>query len=391
MAYQPAAWNAQAKALFVAGRCREAVQHCLTALESGDAPSADAYYQPALYLLEIGDLERATRLLAEGIAAWPNHPQLRLALGIALDRAGKSGAALAQLQTYTELGGREAQAFDTMVASVLRGGDMTPALLNGTLALSRKDKKAMATGVAPPLRYRRGVGRNKKILSFTLFGTDPRYLRGALQNILLAPTIYPGWTCRFYVDHMVDATLLEALSDEGAELCHDPQEDGDLRRLLSRRFLVADDPDVDLFQIRDCDSVISPREAAAVDAWIASDLPFHAMRDWWTHTDLMLAGMWGGRAGALPDLGQRLAAALRDNADGPNWDQQFLARHVWPSVRDSILVHDRLYQAQATRPFPGAIPTGTTHVGQNEYVADPFGQAAQLARFARQIPALQLL
>jgi hypothetical protein len=27
-----------------------------------------------------------------------------------------------------------------------------------------------------------------------------------------------------------------------------------------------------------------------------------AIRDGWTHTDLMLAGMWGGVAGALPDL-----------------------------------------------------------------------------------------
>jgi hypothetical protein len=52
--------------------------------------------------------------------------------------------------------------------------------------------------------------------------------------------------------------------------------------------------------VRDADSVLNLRERLAVDDWLASGRWFHIMRDWWSHTDLVLAGMWGGVAGVLP-------------------------------------------------------------------------------------------
>lgn len=67
-------------------------------------------------------------------------------------------------------------------------------------------------------------------------------------------------------------------------------------------FLVSDDPTVSHFLCRDAFSRLNSREKAAVDAWIASGLPFHAMRDHIMHTDPMLAGMWGGLAGVLPPM-----------------------------------------------------------------------------------------
>ena len=40
----------------------------------------------------------------------------------------------------------------------------------------------------------------------------------------------------------------------------------------------------------------------AVDEWLTSGRYFHVMRDWFIHTDLIIAGMWGGVGGALPSL-----------------------------------------------------------------------------------------
>ena len=71
---------------------------------------------------------------------------------------------------------------------------------------------------------------------------------------------------------------------------------------LMWRFLVLDDHEVDRFLIRDADSLISKREVAAIEAWQQSDKRFHLMRDYFSHTELLLAGMWGGR---------RLSARLR--------------------------------------------------------------------------------
>jgi hypothetical protein len=53
---------------------------------------------------------------------------------------------------------------------------------------------------------------------------------------------------------------------------------------------------------RDADSLISDREAKLVNQWIKSNKPFHIIRDWFTHTDLILAGLWGGYAPFLQNI-----------------------------------------------------------------------------------------
>ena len=63
-----------------------------------------------------------------------------------------------------------------------------------------------------------------------------------------------------------------------------------------RRFLPLSDPGVARFLVRDCDSRVSTAEAKLVADWIASGYPFHVVRDHVLHNDLILAGLWGGRA-----------------------------------------------------------------------------------------------
>ena len=38
----------------------------------------------------------------------------------------------------------------------------------------------------------------KKVISFSLWGDDPKYTIGAIRNAELAKTVYPGWVPRFY-------------------------------------------------------------------------------------------------------------------------------------------------------------------------------------------------
>ena len=89
------------------------------------------------------------------------------------------------------------------------------------------------------------------------------------------------------------------------------------------------------------------------------------MRDWWTHTDPILAGLWGGIAGAFPDLSARLAGFIRTKPFSSNWDQLFLRDQVWPAIRDQVMVHDRCFPAYRAQPFPPSTPSGREHVGQN--------------------------
>ncbi len=213
---------------------------------------------------------------------------------------------------------------------------------------------------------------------------------GALQNVLSARTLYPGWTCRFYADDSVDAQLLAVLGQEGAEVVMDDSGNTDFRYRLSRRFLVNDDPGVGYFMCRDADSVVNPRETAAVAEWLGSGLPFHTMRDWYTHTDPMLAGMWGGIAGVFPDMRGTLDRFLATVPLSTNWDQYLLRDQVWPAIRDDCLVHDRCFGSYRARAWPTATPTGREHVGQNELATDQLAQAGALASFAESVPALGL-
>lgn len=39
----------------------------------------------------------------------------------------------------------------------------------------------------------------KKVICFSLWGNNYRYLGGSLQNVELAKYYYPDWICRFYI------------------------------------------------------------------------------------------------------------------------------------------------------------------------------------------------
>lgn len=388
--HKPVSWNREAATLWTAGLREAATKLCLETLDCNPDPDADAFIQPGFYLFQLDRFDVATAVLERGVAKFPDHPMILLSLGSSYSRWRKHKRAIPLLERFLALGIVDASAFDALAMSCSATGDTIRARLFGTLALNEKDALTKARHGTPKLNLAGLPADKRKIISFSLFGSHPRYLRGALQNVLVTRALYPGWTCRFIVDNSVDSTFCVVMAEAGAEIIHDTSGDTDVRHRLCRRFLVADDPEVGHYMVRDCDSVVSEREAAAVDEWLASGRPFHAMRDWYTHTDPILAGMWGGIAGVFPDMAGTIAAFRRSTPLNTNWDQFFLRDQIWPAIRDQVLIHDRYFSAYRAQPFPTATPPGEEHIGQNEYASDEPGQAAALAAFACRIPALQL-
>jgi hypothetical protein len=201
------------------------------------------------------------------------------------------------------------------------------------------------------------------------------------------PDLYPGWVMRLALDETVPADFVAVMRSLQVDVRLQPAGQP-LRQRLCWRFLVANDPAVGRFQVRDCDSVFSLREVRAVDDWIASGRWFHVIRDWWTHTDLMLAGLWGGVAGVLPDLAPLLAGYQTGKAETPNIDQWFLRDCVWPLVRRHVLVHDRLFAVEGRVTLPD--PQGNFHVGQDEFSAHRRRQQLLLAAWIERLPCLRL-
>ena len=49
----------------------------------------------------------------------------------------------------------------------------------------------------------------KKIISFSLWGDNPKYTIGAINNAKLSQSIYPDWICRFYCGKSVPEEILK--------------------------------------------------------------------------------------------------------------------------------------------------------------------------------------
>ena len=205
--------------------------------------------------------------------------------------------------------------------------------------------------------------RERNLIAFSLFGRDSKYCETAIVNVQEQPDVYPYWTCRFYVDDSVPDKVIARLTKDGAQIVPvkgaAAEWPGPMWRLLA-----LDDPQVHRILFRDADSIISRREAAAVDEWLTSGKRFHIMRDWGSHTELMLAGLWGMVAGSLPPLDALMQRFMSTPLESQHFaDQYFLRQYVWPYARASLMQHDSLFGFMDAVPFPDRERRKLFHVG----------------------------
>jgi len=197
----------------------------------------------------------------------------------------------------------------------------------------------------------------KKIISFSLWGADPRYTAGATRNVELAAECYPDWVCRFHVGATTPQAVTDGLASyENVELVL--RDEPCNWTGMFWRFEDAADPEVDVMLSRDCDSRLTYREAAAVQEWLEGDRGFHIMRDHPYHRVPILGGMWGATRGTISQMKELIAEYVK----GDFWqvDQNFLTQIIYPRVRDNSCVHDEFF---AKKPFP--YPRDSKHfVGQ---------------------------
>ena len=99
----------------------------------------------------------------------------------------------------------------------------------------------------------------KKIISFSLWGDDPKYCVGAVKNSDLALIHYPGWICRFHIGTSTPAKYIKELQErENVEVVL-REESGDWASTLWR-FDDAMDSSVEIMISRDTDSRLNERD-----------------------------------------------------------------------------------------------------------------------------------
>jgi tetratricopeptide (TPR) repeat protein len=251
-------------------------------------------------------------------------------------------------------------------------GKRAEAVAQGDLALRLKDEAVPPRPLPDPVVHPFAVDRrSRNVIAFSVWGTDVRYLSGALTNAVVARYLYPGWTPRFYTDRSTPKAFLDELARNGGQVV--VVDDLPAGRFgLFWRFLVEDDPEVDIYVVRDADSVITMKERWAVADWLQSGKAFHVMRDNPQHSELMLAGLWGAHRGNIGDMREKILACVQAGRKVGNYinqDQHFLRTEIWPLARNHVKIHDDYFGFMSpTRFSPAFALPRPMHVGQNDWV-----------------------
>jgi len=188
----------------------------------------------------------------------------------------------------------------------------------------------------------------KKVISFSLWGNNPKYTIGAIRNAELADNLYPGWICRFYVGSDVSEIILKQLSDLSNTEIITMSEPSNWTGMFWRFFACENS---DIMLSRDTDSRLSTREVNAVNEWLSSDKDFHIMRDHPHHNALIMGGMWGCRGGLLSDIRKLINGYVK----GDFWqvDQNFLRDVIYRKVQSDTFIHDSFFSYEKfAKKFP---------------------------------------
>ncbi|MGK8236618.1 tetratricopeptide repeat protein [Roseovarius sp. MS2] len=333
-------------------------------------PSSDAGLFAAYALRDAGKLDLARKAFETYASEHPDDYRGWVGLGTFCKQNGYYAEAIEPIRRALALRD-EIPTRNSYIASLWRTGAHDAAREEGLKNLKAKHKLALERFSSSPFKsYNLADGgrgfdperRRRNIISFSLWGNRPEYVTGAIINAQIAQHLYVHWTARFYCDTSVPHDAREALKTYGAEvILMTEQRHAKIRPMW--RFLASDDQDINVFLCRDADSRLNAKELLAVQDWLSSGKRFHVMRDHIYHHELILAGMWGGMSGVLPNLESWLLNAT-DYFDSKFGDQAFLADMIWPLIRQDVRIHDTEYRFPDGTSFPlGYDLPGMIHVG----------------------------
>jgi hypothetical protein len=369
----------QALEAYLSGSLAEAIslqRQILSKPDSGEQPAAKDFLLLAMFLHTDVRLGDAVSVLEDGLRLYPDNAELHENLGVCHVAQNDFAAGAAEFERALALGSESTNVLSGLCRALSVLGRHEDAVVHGRKALELKDRRfgnrpPLATVPRTPPPSFDPSDRSRNVIAYALWGRNPRYLLPLLENLRTLIHLFPAWTIRVYVDDSVPDDFRQRLENGRAQVVVREHGDGlpPARKLLWR-FEVLSDPTVRRFLVRDADSLLTVKERVAVDAWLASGKYFHVMRDFHTHTDLVLAGMWGGVGGVLPPL-QTLVDKFKPwRIENAHIDQDLLTVTAWSTIKQSCLIHDSVFTGcLGSVPFPpyGDLPKGH-HIGQNAFI-----------------------
>src|ERR1700733_14543058 len=338
------------RALLRAGKNDEAiVRLCAVTVTRPDDLVAkellfDAFFQKR-------DYPPAFALIQELADVQPDNARFQRQLIVTLNNMKRYEEAMPLAAKFIEQQGEDLTILDVLKVANFYTGKVDEAVHYGQRGIEMRDAAASRWPRDTVLSEPSSPPAGGDVISFSLWGAQPFYSYGAMINLKLSRSVYPDWSCRFYVGADVPRAVTAFLADNGADVRKMEEEYPGVG--LFQRFLVMNDRSVGRFLVRDCDARISAAEADLVRQWIESGYPFHAVRDHVLHSELMIGCLWGGRTDCGIDM---VALMQRYFGAAPNarygHDQFMLGRLLWPIIRGRCLVHDKYYRLAGGHTIP---------------------------------------
>jgi hypothetical protein len=175
------------------------------------------------------------------------------------------------------------------------------------------------------------------VFSFTLYGSNPKYVHGMIENVKIIETKFPSWyTYIYYFDIPHWAYTILRRSPNVKMI---PAEFHDIRARMERYYPI-DDEDVDVMIVRDSDSRIHERDEWCIRQFLESNKVLHMIRDHPHHDWRIMSGLWGLKKAGVPfKFRDTVHDYIRSHTIIWCSDMDFLGDMVYPYLVDKSLVH----------------------------------------------------
>jgi hypothetical protein len=174
-----------------------------------------------------------------------------------------------------------------------------------------------------------------KVFSFCLYGTEPNYYTGLLENIAIVREQFPDFSIYVYKGVCDPSWVIP----DGVIVIETGREGGInmFYRLLPLTF-------AEIGFTRDADSRITERDQWCIREFLESDKSYHVIRDHYYHRSKIMGGLFGWKKSLSVSI-------LTDRGFTYGDDEAFLASDVYPTIRNDILVHTncRAFVAEDSR------------------------------------------
>jgi hypothetical protein len=165
-----------------------------------------------------------------------------------------------------------------------------------------------------------------KVFSFCLYGTQPHYYIGLLDNIDLIQKYYPDFSIYVYLGECDPSWVLP----DSVTVVHTGKA-GPINMLFRYKPLQF----AEIGFVRDADSRITERDRWCIDEFLKSNYSYHIIRDHVWHKSKIMGGLFGWKE--TYDL-----QFDENHPSGYGYDEGVLSETFYPVILDKTLVHTNI-------------------------------------------------